>query len=157
MVKTSGPGRSFPVTLRQSRPLRVANGTMAAQSGLMSVTLRRRSREYFQMQGSKQVLAAIALSTASALALGACSSPAERAAENTAEGLENQADTLRDNAEGLADNMEDKADTLDNRVDGVDSNAEQSTEDRAQGVRNSADRKADALEEKADAARDNAN
>ena len=68
--------------------------------------------------------------------VAACNNtPAEKAAENTADMMEESADAVRDNSEMKADNMEDKADTLDNRVDGMDSKAEQNMENRAAAVR----------------------
>ena len=97
---------------------------------------------------------------ACALVLGsvaACNNtPAEQAAENTADMMEDQADAVRGNTEAT-DNMEDKADTLDNRLDGVDSTSEQNMENRAAGVRAAGENKADAMEDKADMVRDNAN
>lgn len=79
------------------------------------------------------------------LALAACDSPAENAAED-------QADTVRDAAEATADAIENKADAMDTTANGVDSASENAMENKADAVRASGEAKADAMEEQADKA-----
>jgi hypothetical protein len=66
-------------------------------------------------------LIALASATALGLALAACDSPAEEAAEENAEVIEEQADTLEDTGaitDAQADTMEAQADNLEDSAEG---------------------------------------
>ena len=67
---------------------------------------------------------------AASLSIAGCNSPAEKAAENTADVMEDNADAVRDTADNTADAMEDKAEV---KADAM--------ENKAEAVRNSADGK----------------
>ena len=101
-------------------------------------------------------LSTISLFFGAALAMTACSSPAEKAAENVADTMEEKADMVRDNAEMVADNVEARGDMMDNKTDGMDSAAEEKMDNKAAAVRDRAENKADAMENKADVVRDKA-
>ena len=102
-------------------------------------------------------LTAIPFLLGSALAMTACSSPAEKAAENVADKMEDQADMVRDNAEMVADNIEARGDNMDAKTDGMDSAAEEKMDNKAAVVRDRAENTADAMEDKADVVRDKGN
>lgn len=82
-----------------------------------------------------------------------CNSPAEKAAENTADVIEDNADAARGVADNTADKMEVQADKLDHKLDGKDTPAEKAMDNQAAAVRAQAEVKADAMDNSADAIR----
>lgn len=93
-------------------------------------------------------IALCSIAAASALALGACDSKRENAAEQKADNMENKADAVRDSGEKKADAIESK------KAVANDDSTDAALENKADATRKAADNKADAIENHADAVRD---
>ncbi|MEP7348870.1 MAG: hypothetical protein ABI668_02835 [Sphingorhabdus sp.] len=142
-------GAQFPPLAIIRRPQKTALWNEATARGF------NRGQQYWR---NKMLKKSIGTSTVAALAalfaVSACNSPAEEAADTTADQMEDTADAVRDTADTQADALEDQADKVDTTTDGVDSAKENSMEDAAQAKREAAEKTADAIEEKADAKRE---
>ena len=73
---------------------------------------------------------------AAGLFVTGCNSPAEKAADNTADVIEDDADAVRETGENVADKVEDRGDAaekaMDNKADAIE-NAADAVRDKADG------------------------